>query len=284
MLDKKSKNAEIFQHTEQLCKTNTILKNTIALANKKQYIVQDSDEVVTASDPVYSEPAKIVVSSKRTIEAASAYKDYRICVHNFASATKPGGGVVNGANAQEEAICRCSTLNFNISQNEMLNKFYNKHLQMLKTGKMNSAYNDDCIYTPEVIVFKSDTAAPELLPQNEWFNISVITCPAPNLRERPANSLKPGQTQLKLKDMELKNLHVKRISRICDIAKKEKAEVLILGAFGCGVFSNPPRIVAEAMAEIVKKYRYDFKVIEFAVYCPPSNMENYEVFKRRLKF
>ena len=33
-----------------------------------------------------------LLSTKRTYEAASAYKGRKVCVHNFASATNPGGG------------------------------------------------------------------------------------------------------------------------------------------------------------------------------------------------
>ena len=40
------------------------------------------------------------------------------------------------------------------------------HRQMLKSGQLDARYNDDCIYTPEVVVFKEDTAFPKRLP--EW--------------------------------------------------------------------------------------------------------------------
>ena len=70
--------------------------------------------------------------------------------------------------------------------------------------------------------------------------------------------------------------------RILDIAKERGNTVVILGAFGCGVFQNQPEVVAEAYASIVEEYRYDFEVIEFAVYCTPKDTRNYDVFKRRL--
>jgi hypothetical protein len=45
---------------------------------------------------------------------------------------------------------------------------------------------------------------------------------------------------------------------------------------------NPPRVVAQAMGNVVQEYRYDFKVIEFAVYCTPERDENYRVFRQVL--
>ena len=53
----------------------------------------------------YNLPAQVIVSKKRSYESASTYKDKKVCVHNFASASNPGGGVTRGANAQEECLC-----------------------------------------------------------------------------------------------------------------------------------------------------------------------------------
>ena len=57
--------------------------------------------------------------------------------------------------------------------------------------------------------------------------------------------------------------------------------MLILGAFGCGAFQNPPEVVARAYKEVLAV----FETGEFAVYClkreqtvnPSGN--NYAVFK-----
>ena len=192
--------------------------------------------------------------------------------------------MTKGSNAQEEAICRCCTLYFNLSDRKIADEFHNRHKKLIRMGEMTSLYNDDCIFTPGVCVFKSDTSFPELLPMEKWYEVDIITCAAPNLRERPSNPMNPGSgtSPVKISDKDLLNLHIKRMSRICDIAIKQKDEVLILGAFGCGAFCNSPRVVAEAMARVVEKYRYDLKVIEFAVFCTPRDSENYEVFSKRL--
>ena len=82
---------------------------------------------------------------------------------------------------------------------------------------------------------------------------------------------------------DLFSLLERRIHRILEIAENKSNEVVILGAFGCGAFSNPPDVVAKAMKNEVEKFRKSFKTIEFAVYCPPYDDTNYRVFKRVLE-
>ena len=70
-----------------------------------------------------------------------------------------------------------------------------------------------------------------------------------------------------------------RIKRILDVAAKENVEVLILGAFGCGAFCNPPEIVADIFASLIRNY--NFETVEFAVFCR-NDMRNFEVFDAAL--
>ena len=108
----------------------------------------------------------------------------------------------------------------------------------------------------------------------------MITCAAPNLRERPSNSYNSGDgdERLILNDSELQALHEKRDVRIFDVAVQQGVDVLVLGAFGCGAFRNSPSVVAKVMMNLAKKYSKAFKVIEFAVYCPPYDDSNYREF------
>ena len=64
------------------------------------------------------------------------------------------------------------------------------------------------------------------------------------------------------------------------MALRNKADVLILGAFGCGAFRNPPKLVAEVFAEFTEKYRGCFDVIEYAVFHVGHERANYEAFKK----
>lgn len=283
MSDVRERRKEIFVDTQKLYQNNARLVESIQNSKSQQRVIP-AEEIVFLDEPSrYDTPAKVVVSKKRSLEAAMGYPDQKVCVLNFASATNPGGGVVNGSNAQEEALCRCSTLFPCIRDEKIKQQFHDKHRMLLKNGELNALYNNDCIYTPDVTVFKTDTEFPKLMPEDKWFQIDVISCAAPNLRHKPSNAMNPdsGNRAVFIKPSELLALHMKRIERVLEIAKRNKEEVLILGAFGCGAFQNPPEVVADAMARIVP-YTQDFKVIEFAVYCSPQDTRNYDVFKRRL--
>ena len=114
--------------------------------------------------------------------------------------------------------------------------------------------------------------------------MDVITCAAPNLRERPSNSYNSGDgnRRAKVTDKELLSIHEKRLGRILDVAFIEGDEVVILGAFGCGAFMNNPEVVAMAAKNVIKDYQKAFKAIEFAIYCSPRDERNYKIFKRIL--
>ena len=200
-----------------------------------------------------------------------------ISVLNFASATNPGGGVTKGASAQEECLCRISTLYKCISASEITEAFHKKHRYALKTGKMNSFYNDDCIQTCDVTVFKSDTAKPALLSEQDWFDVDVISCATPNLRYMLQYDKNWKKT---VTDKKLFDIYKKRINRVLDIASRAKSDVIILGAFGCGAFANPPELVAKAMHAAIDEHKYDFETIELAIYCSSRDTLNYEVFAK----
>ena len=275
----REENVQVFEDTKQKCQSDVSLRQAIAQANAAQRLILESDSETWKPPRRYMRPAQVMVSRKRTLEAASAYVGRKVSVLNFASATNPGGGVTRGSSAQEEAICRCSTLYFSLIEQSMWKGFYAPH-----RAQRDPLHNDDCIYTPGVVVIKTDTATPQALPPEDWYTVNVLTCAAPNLRERPGNPMNDGDGArgVQIEKQELRQLHEKRMRRVLSIAAAEGNEVMILGAFGCGAFHNPPEVVAEAMRTVVREYRSYFQVIEFAVYCPPRDDTNYRVFERVL--
>lgn len=131
-------------------------------------------------------------------------------------------------------------------------------------------------------VFKSDVNFPEPLSRENWWKVNILTCAAPNLREHPSNPMNPraGYKQVKVTPDELETLLTSRIKRIFEVAVANENEVLILGAFGCGAFRNPPEIVAKVFYNVMQAYLCYFDTIEYAVYHAEREVTNYEAFKK----
>ncbi|SEM42260.1 TIGR02452 family protein [Butyrivibrio sp. ob235] len=273
----RDENVIIFRNTEKMCNENSRLKESIRKARDGQKLILAGEPLPSFDRSRYTDRVSLTVSKKRTLEAAAAYKDMRVVVHNFASATNPGGGVIKGSTAQEECLCRCSALYEMLNTKEMWAGFYNPH-----RAASDPVHNDDIIYTPGVVVFKTDTSAPVTMPESEWYEVDVITCAAPNLRDNPSNpyNQNDGMRKVKISDKELLEIHEKRLRRILDVAVYNDDEVVVLGAFGCGAFQNKPEVVARAAANVIGDYLNAFRIIEFAVYCSPRDLRNYDVFKR----
>lgn len=254
---------DIMFDTMNLCNTDPFLKSSIQYSIAHQVVVaeeQTIDEVTFHND---LNKGKVLVTGDRSFEAARKYAGKHIAVLNFANNRNAGGNPYY-ANAQEECLCRCSTLLPCL--NALYDDFYKKHNLMIRNGELDYMGNDDLIYTPDVVVFKSDEDKPQLLGEDEWFKVNVITCAAPELWEQ--NSLPRNYYEVVYN----------RLKKVLDIAVAYKNEVVILGAWGCGAFANPPRIVANIFNDLIKQYV--FPIIHFAI--GSSNSTNYSIFHEML--
>ena len=272
----RDENVAIFQDTLYRCEKT--YPNEVENSCKHQKVIKEGEDIGVGklSREKYDKDATVKVTTRRTLEAAKDYKDKKTCALNFASAVNPGGGVVNGATAQEESICRISTAYPCLNTKSNWKEFYGPH--RLLNDRL---YNDDVLYTPDIVVFKTDTNNPVLLPQSEVYKVNMITCAAPNLNSR--NMRNDSKLVRKITDKELLEIHIKRLRRILDVALKNGNECVILGAFGCGAFMNNPEVVARAARTVIVEYRHAFECIEFAVYCSPKDTRNYDVFKRVMR-
>ncbi len=208
---------------------------------------------------------KILVVPDSTFAAARKNLQYgKTAVLNFANPQYPGGGVSKGAVAQEECLCRCSNLYLCLSAPNIFEDYYFYHKKYT-----NHLFSDRLIYTKDVVVFKDESEVPALLPRDEWFFVDVITCAAPYI------------AKIDIDNASLKSLFKSRIKNIFEAAINNGVEVIILGAFGCGAFKNPPEVVAEAFHEVIDENRYadNFRKIVFAIKCNPNNTKNLDVFQ-----
>ena len=269
-LVRKQQLVSVFEDTMERIKCSSEWTNATNHSIRNQQFIPEAAAIQLADISPQEQPAKIIVSQLRSFEAAAQYIGKRTAVLNFASATNPGGGVEKGASAQEECLCRVSTLYPCLTDQKMRASFYTPHR---KHG--NALHNDDIIYTPKVLIIKDDDHNMLATP----FLVDVISCAAPNLREKPNNAYNSGDgNKVQISDNELLALHEKRARKIFASAIANGVEVLILGAFGCGAFQNDPHIVAQAYKNVLPDFAHYFHTIEFAIFCNAKNIENYQVF------
>ena len=173
------------------------------------------------------------VSLESTLQGAarlSASGEYpRIVVLNFASARKPGGGFLGGAQAQEESLARSSALYLSLLR---CPEFYAYH-RSLDT----CLYSDRMIYSPRCPVVRDDGG--------RWLSspylVDFITSAAPNagaiMRNEPHNR------------KHIAPILYERAGKVLALAAHRQGDGLVLGAWGCGVFHNDPQMVASAFFE-----------------------------------
>ncbi|MFD5329124.1 TIGR02452 family protein [Streptomyces sp. NPDC127092] len=154
-----------------------------------------------------------------------------VAVLNFASARNPGGGYLNGAQAQEEALCRSSALYDTLLRAPA---YYEHH-----RGDRDVFYTDRVIHSPAVPVFRDDRGT--LL--DEPFAVGFLTSPAPNagvIRRRTPELADRVPAAL-----------ASRAERVLETAAANGYRRLVLGAWGCGVFQNDPAVVAGAFKALL---------------------------------
>jgi uncharacterized protein (TIGR02452 family) len=204
---------------------------------------------------------RITVRNETTFEAIarlSGSGDHVACL-NFASAKNPGGGFLNGALAQEEALAAASGLYPCLLQAP---EYYERN-----RGNRSTLYLDIAIYSPRVPFIRDDEG--NLLEKPAF--ASVITAPAPNagaiVQNEPANLQKVEPTLRR------------RAELVLAIAANENVHRLILGAWGCGVFRNDPKMVAKVFGELLREaFQGVFEEVVFAVYDRSEDQRTYSAF------
>jgi uncharacterized protein (TIGR02452 family) len=212
-----------------------------------------------------AEPTIFEVTGETTAEAARRLVERegatRVAALNFASARRPGGGFLNGAKAQEEDLARCSAL-----YNCLLphRAYYDEN-----RASGSTLYTDHLIYSPDVPFFRDERLALLQAP----FVVSILTSPAPNAGEAEAR----GEGHAVRATLERRAEHVLRV------AAHHKHGVLVLGAWGCGVFKNDPRAVADVFAGLLGSPRFAraFTRVVFPVYDRSKAQENRRAFEDR---
>lgn len=154
--------------------------------------------------------------------------DAKMAALNMASPVGPGGGVLRGAKAQEEALCMRSTL-----------------LPSLKT-QWYRLPEDAVIWTDDVLVFGEfeSNGNVKVLDEDEMWYLDIVTCAAV---KKPA--LKGGRNgeDEDYADPQDEARMVSKVKYIMRACAKMGCSVVVLGAWGCGAYHNPVKKVAKIM-------------------------------------
>lgn len=195
-------------------------------------------------------PPRIELTGETTSEAArrlvvdEAISD--VVALNFASARNPGGGFLTGAKSQEEDLARASALYPCVVTQW---PYYEAN-----RAERSFTYTDHVIYSPRVPFFRDERWA---LVDAPW-TVSIVTAPAPNAGE----AARHGESERSVRDA----LH-RRAGMVLRVMASQGHRTAVLGAWGCGVFRNDPRAVAEAFAQWLRgPLGAAFDRVVFAVY------------------
>jgi len=220
-------------------------------------IVYGGDAKMPTPSASTETPKVLFISADSVYATAKATKEFagkKVAVLNFASYQNPGGKYLEGSSAQEEMLCHASTLYECLDAQRGYYDWNKQH-------KNHALYTDRALYIPSVS-FKWDEYVCEA---------DVITCAAPNRTAYTKYFSDPDADQKNTAAMR------SRITFIKAIAEENHVDVLILGAFGCGVFGQDQDEVAALFQEVFRNS--SVPVLVFAV--PAGiNAKNAEAFRR----
>lgn len=158
----------------------------------------------------------------------------------FGSAYKPGGGVLNGAKAQEEDISRHSTFYFQVKDN---NEFYG-------LNHKDYNYSDYALYVEKALML-TDIYNYEL---NEYKEVSFITIAAPNLSAFIKN-------KININEEDLYKIYKKRLRSFFYFAELKNYKEVIVGPWGCGVFGLSVEKTALIFKDILSEKIFSGNII-----------------------
>ena len=249
---------------EKIKKLVTIPQNAVQRVRIPVIEVVNKDSFAAARD--------ILKENKDFIE--------QVAVLNFANEDNAGGGFVGGAAAQEESLCRQSTLY------EALITERNKVAAGPYVPKQGA------IYTPNVYVFRNgrDKWYSFIEDVAQRFYVNVITSAAPS--NPPAMQVgseafnKEEQKKYIRDNTDYIRIILAKIRAQIIIAIEQGNRVFVAGAWGCGAFNNLPEIISRAYYYLLVEEKlgtYFDKVVFAILHDEEKPDHNFNAFQARFE-
>lgn len=199
-------------------------------------------------------------------------------VLNMASLYHPGGGVLQGSGAQEEELCRRSTLAISLYQFSLPGGRYGDLADMVGVKRRAERYPMDNtyggIYSPGITFFRGTQDQGYVLLE-ETFQAAVISVASLNYNPKHGHSTLDNGNIPESDKPVLKE----KIRTILRIGALKGHDSLVLGALGCGAFCTPPAQMARLFHEVLTETEFQgrFRKIVFAIIDSASS-NNYKPF------
>jgi hypothetical protein len=182
----------------------------------------------------------------------------------MANAYKPGGHYKEGKAAQEEELCRRSTLY--------------PALESLYTNKQYPIRENEAAVVNAQIFRRSGDF--QFLDNTE--NLDVV-CVA-GLENR-WDAMHPEARPKNAPDQYIRTMGI--ITQMLRTMALEGHTDIVVGALGCGAFNNPPEVVGECFRYVLEtpEFQNRFNSVTFAIYVPPNNQQavkNFDVFQNMI--
>jgi len=250
--DPKKTRKEIGAETLAICMRKFYFKNGVAI-NISVDDVQNSTKLSGIKWITGKNKTTVRLCPLDTLDTAVLLTQKRenpsICILNFANDERPGGYWGSGSHTQEDDL------------------FYRTDLSTILPSRSDlyPIKEFEVIYTPKIQIFRGNEKSGYELMETQ-VPVACISAAAYKFR-RPIDYLDEKHaagTRMK-------------IATVLTAAAENGHDTLILGAFGCGAFGNPPDHIAELFKQTFAEFSGTFKEIVFAI--PPGD-GNLDAFKK----
>ena len=184
-------------------------------------------------------------------------KGFNPILLNMANQTHRGGGYEDGARAQEEDICRRTTLYAALGTVTQPNRaFQGRSVMQFRYKTEYNIPEFGCIASRNVEVLRDNKY--NLLGKREKDFIDVLSSAAYDLNPRHertrGGSLNPrGSDWADHNKSQYENNVKQKIKNILKTAILSGHDAIVLSAFGCGAFNNDPKVVARLFNEVLNE-------------------------------
>ena len=208
----------------------------------------------------------ISVVNEDSIDAGFKLIDqgYNPIVLDMACAEGTGGGVIGGCYGQEESLFRRSDLYYHTFK-------FTKYATVFGIQKSDDQYplddNYGAVYVRNANIFRhAEPMGYKLMDKCRKLSFAVV----PAIKDPILIHNQLSETDTKIT--------INKIRTIFRISLQNNHNAIVLGAFGCGIFHNPPEYIAKCFDIVIneKEFKNAFEKIVFAILedCCSNNKHN----------